>query len=156
MPPFPFQASSAVRGFSAFGEGDREGAASHRSDGPHVGDLPRTRSVQQEQLAADSDHEAARGGRPAAWPRRSPDAPPDPATRGMGGRDTMPDEQYAQEAARMTIRHGSGKSAEAILAGWVGGGWGMGRGREGQWGKGGQAGVGRGIAEPYSTVRAWC
>ncbi|KXZ53146.1 hypothetical protein GPECTOR_7g1038 [Gonium pectorale] len=87
------------------------------SSGPRVGDLPRSRSVQQEQLAEGSDYEStAATGRPAAWPARSPDAPPDPATR-TGGRETMPDERAAEEAARMTIRHGSGKSAEAIMAG---------------------------------------
>ncbi|GIL74075.1 hypothetical protein Vretifemale_4130, partial [Volvox reticuliferus] len=89
------------------------------SRGPRVGDLPRSRSVQQEQLAEGSDFEStATTGRPAAWPARSPDAPPDPATR-RGGRETMPDERAAEEAARMTIRHGSGKSADAIMAGWV-------------------------------------
>lgn len=89
----------------------------HNHSQPRVGDLPRTRSVNQEQLAEGSDSEsAATTGRPAAWPARSPDAPPDPATR-QGGRETMPDEQAADAAARTTIRHGSGKSAEAILAG---------------------------------------
>ncbi|KAG2486553.1 hypothetical protein HYH03_014854 [Edaphochlamys debaryana] len=67
-----------------------------------VGDLPRTRSVAQEHI-------------PGQWPPRSPDAPADPATR-TGGRETM-SERDAEEAARLTIRHGSGKSAEAILAG---------------------------------------
>ncbi|KAG2433917.1 hypothetical protein HXX76_008269 [Chlamydomonas incerta] len=110
------------RGFCAQGASVPPGGHDPAADSPPrprpaVGDLPRTRSVQQEQLAAGSDRDSvqAAGGQ-AAWPRRSPDAPPDPATR-RGGRETMGSEREAEEAARMTIRHGSGKSAEVFMAG---------------------------------------
>lgn len=74
--------------------------------------LPRARSVDQQQLAQGSATEAAGEGRPAGWPARSPDAPPDPAERATG----VPEEE-AERLAFETIRQGSGKSAEAILAG---------------------------------------
>ncbi|EFJ43157.1 hypothetical protein VOLCADRAFT_96693 [Volvox carteri f. nagariensis] len=53
-------------------------------------------------------------------PATSSEASTEQCTSGAaGGRETMPDERAVEEAAWMTIRHGSGKSAEAILAGWT-------------------------------------